>query len=375
LHEIQVLNPLTPLSGARIKKRFFDEGKGRGYTLFELLRLFSRGLMRSSTNPRDWIYGLTAIPTDLDKLQIVPNYGLSSEVVFAKFTRSVIENGNLEILRYSQFPKSHEMDFPFWVPDWQQHPQTTFNYEDDKESERHEPRYLFNTSADSKVAATDIGHERLLALQGIIVDEIEELGAPWSGDAGTKTYHADVLGYLSSIKLMCKMSAIRNEPIYPTEQRRAEAIWRIPIADITRVRNPTNHQYNTRATHESEAGFRNVHAVEERFQELGFVSPERRDELRQMIADENKNGAYDYRTAMTTLNNKRPFMTRLGYVGLGPVFAKASDKVVVFQGATIPFVIRSIEDERHTLLGEAYCDGVMDGEIFNRQKAEPIVLA
>jgi hypothetical protein len=48
--------------------------------------------------------------------------------------------------------------------------------------------------------------------------------------------------------------------------------------------------------------------------------------------------------------------------------------VVVLQGAVIPFVVRPAEQGRYQLLGEAYSDGIMDGEIVGRQQEEMIVL-
>ena len=66
-------------------------------------------------------------------------------------------------------------------------------------------------------------------------------------------------------------------------------------------------------------------------------------------------------------------MTKLGYVGLGPRFIKTGDKAVVFKGAATPFIVRP-GDGGNCLLGEAYCDGVMDGEIIGQRREETIVL-
>jgi hypothetical protein len=258
------------------------------------------------------------------------------------------------------------------VPDWNQGPQTTFDYRDDRDSHLHEPRYLYHASGDTSVSVIDLGDEKLLGLRGFVVDQIEELGSPWTEDQSLRSYQT--LSYLTNIKLMCLISASRNNPIYPSEQRRAEAIWRIPVADIKRVVDPRGDICNARATPDCGEAFQNILASEERRQELGYVSPELRAELSKITEDEQSNGATHYRGVMATLRKKRPFLTTLGYVGLGPVFAKAGDKVVVFHGAAIPFILRPAEEGMHRLLGEAYCDGVMDGEIVNERDAETFVL-
>lgn len=370
VHELHGLNPITPLMSARRKKQSHDYGKGRGSTLFELLKTFSTG-RRQSTDARDWIYGLTALPNDVDKLHIVPDYDLSCEVVFAKYTRSVIKNGDLEILRYSQFPKTKDVNLPSWVPDWQQHPQTTFDYADDKNSS-FTGKLLFSASRDSKVSVTDLGDERLLALQGLIVDEIEMLGQPWSGGLERKDEGAEVLAYLCNINSMCMISATRNQPIYPTEQRRAEAIWRVPFGDIQARWPVASRFYNERATPDCEAGRRGVLTLEEMFQERPLLSPEDRAHVSWMSGNESPTTQV-YRASMWNLRKKRLFLTKLGYIGLGPAFARPGDKVVVFLGAAIPFVVRAI-DGKFRLLGEAYCDGIMDGEILDVRAEETIVL-
>ena len=327
--------------------------------------------------PKDWIYGLLALPNDVKKLGIVPDYRLSNETVYSRFTRKAIENRNLEILRYSTYPKSYRSNYPSWVPDWASRPQpSTFDYADDSQIRLRpgEPGLLFNASGDTKASVTNVSDEQLLALQGFIVDEIEELGSPWLGGITQSNERMETLSFLSSVRLLCLLSATKNHPIYPTPERRQEAVWRIPIADLVRVEESTGWHYNARATQAAEQELRHVLAFEEGHQERGFSSLEAQDELSRMISREKENGAHRYRSAMSNLKRKRPYITKLGYVGLGPVFARPGDKVVVFTGAAIPFVIRPVKGG-YCLLGESYCDGIMDGEIVGQRKEETIVLA
>jgi hypothetical protein len=41
---------------------------------------------------------------------------------------------------------------------------------------------------------------------------------------------------------------------------------------------------------------------------------------------------------------------------------KPLDSIAVFGGAAVPFVLREFGDKRYQLIGEAYVDGIMDGE-------------
>ncbi|KAM0346309.1 hypothetical protein ACHAPU_005740 [Fusarium lateritium] len=78
---------------------------------------------------------------------------------------------------------------------------------------------------------------------------------------------------------------------------------------------------------------------------------------------------HSYRESMRKMQGKRPFLTRMGYLGMGPVEGQPDDLVVVFCGGRIPFVLRPTdEDGKFQLVGEAYCDGIMDGEIAAGKK-------
>ncbi len=82
---------------------------------------------------------------------------------------------------------------------------------------------------------------------------------------------------------------------------------------------------------------------------------------------------------------KRKFcVTEKGYIGLVPPATETGDRVCVFSGAQVPFLIRHIasSDEtserqavQYTLVGECYIHGVMDGELVaNGAKVEDFVL-
>ncbi|KAK2590950.1 hypothetical protein QQS21_011369 [Conoideocrella luteorostrata] len=66
---------------------------------------------------------------------------------------------------------------------------------------------------------------------------------------------------------------------------------------------------------------------------------------------------------------RRVYRTAMGYVGMGPPQIKSGDAVVVFHGGTMPHILRETNGmemnrggETWQYVGEAYCDGIMDGE-------------
>ncbi|KAI1332315.1 hypothetical protein F5Y16DRAFT_420417 [Xylariaceae sp. FL0255] len=72
-----------------------------------------------------------------------------------------------------------------------------------------------------------------------------------------------------------------------------------------------------------------------------------------------------YVEALLCWVNKRPFLTTTGFLGLGPASAKAGDDIVVLEGFSASYILRqhgSYDRKQYALQGEAYVDGVMDGE-------------
>jgi len=63
-------------------------------------------------------------------------------------------------------------------------------------------------------------------------------------------------------------------------------------------------------------------------------------------------------------NGRRPFLTAKGRLGLGPKDMRNGDIVAVVFGAEVPLVLREEADGRYLLVGEAYVDGIMDGEVM-----------
>ncbi|KAI0466781.1 heterokaryon incompatibility protein-domain-containing protein [Xylaria cf. heliscus] len=74
---------------------------------------------------------------------------------------------------------------------------------------------------------------------------------------------------------------------------------------------------------------------------------------------------------------RRLFLTDTGHVGLGPYHSKVDDAIVVIPGGSVPHVLRPRTGSKSrnrghrnqnaswwSYVGEAYCDGIMDGELI-----------
>ncbi|OTA77992.1 hypothetical protein M434DRAFT_402304 [Hypoxylon sp. CO27-5] len=62
------------------------------------------------------------------------------------------------------------------------------------------------------------------------------------------------------------------------------------------------------------------------------------------------------------------FVTKRGFIGIGPASLKADDLVVVILGVPVPFLVRKTESQNYILIGECYVDGIMDGELVQTKQ-------
>ncbi len=68
--------------------------------------------------------------------------------------------------------------------------------------------------------------------------------------------------------------------------------------------------------------------------------------------------------------------TRSDRLGSMPKGAKVGDKICVFYGGSLPYVIRPCGEGRYTLIGDCYVNGLMYGEAMDMEdvKTETITL-
>jgi hypothetical protein len=64
------------------------------------------------------------------------------------------------------------------------------------------------------------------------------------------------------------------------------------------------------------------------------------------------------------------FMTNSGYLGLGPKFMKPQDRIVIFDGAETPYVLRPYGND-YKVVGPCFVHGWMDGDYFGHAVLDP----
>ena len=359
--------PGSAFFGAWRRRQKFRLGSGEGDGLFNLLKsMHTERNQMGAFDERDRVYGLMGLAVDVGKLGIKPDYANSTyESVMIETANAIARTGRVELLSYSQHPRV-DRHLPSWVPDWR--PTLKPSYYTIRENA--EP-HLFFASGATTTTILQTTDPRILGLEGYTIDTIEQLGSPWWDDFWEDSRY---LAFLSQVRLLAELSLLKANPIYATPARRAEAVWRVPIADLFVDLFDTGGG-TQRGTPQAKAAYEACLDLCEFSEQKKLITPREWEDFgaakeMSMVESENRYGA-----SMLVANGMRPFVTVKGYLGLAATAARAGDVVVVFKGARIPYVVRPAEGERRfQFIGEAYCDGMMDGEALEHGTTERFYL-
>ncbi|KAK4168482.1 heterokaryon incompatibility protein 6, OR allele [Cladorrhinum sp. PSN259] len=373
----EVLEPPTNrLFHCRTRRQKFEK-KVEGATgdgLLTLLRKLYVGRdVTQATEHRDRIYSLLGLAVDAEALNIKPEYsGMRDYEVESRIltdaARAMITNktsGMIETLCFAQFPKMEGLGdhLPTWVPDWRTGLKSSF-YEINVVTEEH----IFAACGDQLDVESVLHSEpNVLGLRGYLVGAIE---AVTPGDGWTPTrYEADrwakymtELGGL--VNRAIEKDSINPEDAFHIKSRREESCWRVPTGDLFWTPEKEKHRAGREAA--GQHFQRYMHAMMLVIQAYQTEDEATKEEKLAKFREMRNNQQLIYWQSMEYTEGKKPFLTRNGYIGMGPAEAREGDVVVVFCGGRIPFVLRPVPFERFQFIGEAFCDGIMDGEIVTK---------
>ncbi len=378
--------PTSDLFSCRQKYRKFArrEPNAIGDRLYDLMHKLYVDHNTQTTLHRDRVLSVLSLAVDASSLRITPDYTNQSLVGDARIltvaARAMITNhltGRIEVLCSSQFPKHPSLAdlLPSWVPDWRGNLRPSY-YRIHEAVDTH----IFSAcgSDPSEVKPLSTADPSILGLAGYLVDTISTT-APGEAWNDMSWVAARLRSFLTQVDTLFDLatSIHRTLPsLYATEERRAEARWRVPVGDMywtpadgMRRATPETAVRHTQAAETlaffDETAQLDVAEQDRKFSEWDWDGRQTRGEL----------GSF-YVESMRYMKGKRPFLTAGGYLGMGPAEARDGDVVVVFCGGRIPFVLRPVMgtgggqggEELFRYVGEAYCDGVMDGEIVSKRQ-------
>ena len=356
--------------------------------LYDLLHLCQRAQV---TDPRDKVYGLLGILPISVSSKITPDYCKSnSEVmVYEKFARAILYGfGRLDVIvSWCAYRKS-DISCPSWVPDLR------------SESGRSFINRLYKHSASGSIPASIFTYlyqtSEHPTFRGYIVDSVQSLTAPkseilqYDNQRTIRMVEKDpVKGHEDGSSRIPhrygddeQLSAALRRTLtlaHHNASRFTEGIFQIPwveweILEATVQESPEPKQF----WHQMESITKNVNwtafdafrQTNANFSIFGrklrhffaaFPTLSSMQEIEEVRLG-NRNVSEMF-VAMTSLSGRRLITTRGGYLGLAPEEVEVDDVIAILYGCNFPVVLRPCGDF-HSLVGECYVDGMMEGEMI-----------
>jgi hypothetical protein len=319
-----------------------------------------------ASDPRDKIYGLLGLAADRDQLKefgVQPDYSKSCQEVYISVTSAILKQGHVSVLSLNSFPKT-QIGLPSWVPDWSR-PLEICLQGTGIDHMALEPEYKASGSLlPSSPLFKRVGATTSVSVSGFIYDELHDIGATWAESFNPlqSTISHPFVAAKKLLAELVRLSILRGE-VYKTLKERICGAARTTTAEIGydetgRWARIGNRRYDTAAS-------LLMIQVNDDPDETRLLN----SELLALIMNDEVQTALDPYTAAKFCGEigakacgRKPFVTKKGHLGLGLDHVEPGDGVAVLIGCQVPFVLRKSVGGRYKIVGEAYVDGIMDGE-------------
>lgn len=383
-----------------------DQEPSACHTLFTFPFLLKRASSLLATDARDKLYGLLGL-LNVKTPPIPVDYGKSVVDVYTSAVSLLIQTTRrLDILTFGgigNINNTARYDLPSWVPDFQRHDLTTQICE-------HTPFYdtlFFHASAKTNAECSIDSKSRRISIKGILCDEIVAVVAP-SSDPGERLrrwlvftlhhqpsfdarqtsaqqiffrtiiqdhlwrgvdsphflashlefeYFQMAAGFMSAMRCIYENKHLQYFDPSNASESRTELDLEVKRTLATWFHDPP--------WKDEKENYPQATAEVENF--LG--SPHSRGRLRwpenvlsSSEDDGNKNIVY-FRPVFIRSDSRCLFITRRGYMGVGPQSVKAGDEIFLPLGCSVPLIVRT-DVKNSKLVGDAYVCGMMQGEVM-----------
>ena len=354
-------------------------------------RLLDLSIAARCSDSRDKVYALLALFPEAVSQRIRPDYAASLSTVFTHATQAfIMAYQNLEPLREGN--PWGPSKCPSWVADWQWQGRIRYCR---IEHQLWGPTYLFPRSDEDDVfvpyrASGDIGanfsfdtHGLVLTCTGFIMDRITGLSAAADGyfnwaldtEARPASWQSAYGGFRATREALMRTLLMDRVRFGKKPSRRHRAVLHLPATF-----DQAHSQFDSRGWTWL-AGQEGYYFRWERFRDAMTGFPLGEWTFDEFFSNEVPEDAIEYDftevyAATERSVKKRRFMTtEKGFMGWAPdnmwrdsptKQCRVGDIIAIVHGCSTPLLIREVEECYH-VLGEAYVQGIMDGEALQQQ--------
>jgi hypothetical protein len=338
--------------------------KGESLSLKALLRLFSFKEMKDS---RDAAYGLLSLSADVNSKNLRIDYSVTCLDVFQNATEVIINtSGSLDIL-CEVGECEHQQSLPgSWIPHFapasdsstcacRRYPRasmivTLMSYDRQGKQQYGDVVSPYRASGNTKARIRVEKFNHHLNAFGIKVDTVVRVFIP-GGDyrRGNRTIPYSWLSSICSSK-----GGAEDEKGLSIDRIRLESLWRSLVAD----------QADTFLNRPAPARWGDAFKT--------FIEEGKDDLVVEPLTFKKQEGSaleeFKAQMRVSMVSNDAVVTTEESRIGIARANTKPGDKIVLFQGCSVPLLLRRVPDvqsEQYRLVGECYIHGIMDGELMN----------
>ncbi|KAG4432236.1 hypothetical protein IFR05_012269 [Cadophora sp. M221] len=332
-----------------------------------------------ATDPRDYVFALLGISHEADEIALRPNYVQSKEQLYLRLGKYMVEKGyGLQLLHHASGGYSTNV-LPSWIPQWDRRDRgNVIGMRDGGML----VSKVFSAAGKSQPALCLSNDDKVLISRGIIVDTIERLGSckyiPTIKE-DSKPYD-DFMITMACVAETADM--LRGTEKYREKESKTEVLSRLSICDRSRL--------DRKASKELLGGLR-MWVISEMRLLAAFERPAPSDylEIAALVADLLKDDpqlddpqpedsqtmihAEAFRvTASLQTHVAIRCRTMNGYLCQVPVGSQIGDKLVIFQGHEVPYLLRPSQGATYSVVGNCYVHGIMYGEAWDENVIQEI---
>lgn len=325
----------------------------------ELLQLLHETKHKDATDPKDKVFALIGLARDKDVFDSLIDYQLSVQSVYLAIAEAYLSNGDLRVLNLAGDSAFNIVPhLPSWIPDWSREcrqwgPMLTYMFRKTFD-EPNELKFVgqggnafnlafsgrpYGAGGESLACPAIIEGGKILNLQGVVVDEVEAVGATVPAMAWLTQRMLITLFFVPWKHMASKIN------VYPTGESVSGVFARTITMDWA------GNEHSIQAMHS---------AFEDAAKRQYYTS------VPPVWQDTQNADHFRYLARLRhTIVNRSFFTTKKHYMGMGPTWVRPGDQVVVFRGGMTPFIIRKARKGCFQLVGEAYIHGMMYGEALS----------
>jgi hypothetical protein len=276
-----------------------------------------------------------------DDMGLRPSYSQTVSELFTDVTWAIIQRQqSLEALCMAdmgKFPRTYSSDLPSWVMDWRlntsQPARLDYNGYRAASPQNRWSVHLSSTSS-------------ALEVSGIQIDSVME--ALNVEDKGDDFWRNSILKIWTG-----------HFKTYPTRCQPIHAYIRTVTADYDAVSPDSRSRLTETVVQKIDIVSRR--AWNEYITNFKQTMPAKDDDHQNWLSEVSRMYAGFVERRSLTMRSRSFFISRTGYMGIGPLAVKEGDMICILLGCNIPLLIRK-EDDYHVLVGECFVWGLMDGE-------------